>query len=169
MSINLFTADWHIYLANQAIIGSDNDACLAPSHYWNQCWLIVIWTLRNITKKYFFMDENGFENVISKILGTFNQPQCVKWQHSGFKVKTKHWLCWSFYPKTFDTLGTDHHHFCIWLKLNEACSLRSKRHIDIEANWAVARLRLCWRLLVWFLYQWDECHQPNFTYIKMIH
>ena len=44
-------------------------ACPAPSHYWNQCWLIVIWIpgnkfhwnlTRNST---IFIQQNAFENV----------------------------------------------------------------------------------------------------------
>ena len=40
-----------------------------PSHYLNQCWVIVDWTLRNILQWYFsqklifFIQENAFENV----------------------------------------------------------------------------------------------------------
>ena len=42
----------------------------APSHYLNQCWLIVNWTLRNKLQWNFnwnskvFIDENKFENAI---------------------------------------------------------------------------------------------------------
>ena len=35
----------HICICKLTIIGSDNG--LAPSHYLNQCWNIVNWTLRN--------------------------------------------------------------------------------------------------------------------------
>ena len=39
----------HICICNLAIIGSDNGlpSESAPSHYLNQCWNIVDWTLRN--------------------------------------------------------------------------------------------------------------------------
>ena len=48
-------------------------AWTAPSHYLNQCWNIVNWTLRNKPQwnlngnSYLFFQENAFENVIWKM------------------------------------------------------------------------------------------------------
>ena len=45
----------------------------APSHYLNQCWLIVNWTLRDTIrwnfsqKSIFFIQENVLENVICEV------------------------------------------------------------------------------------------------------
>ena len=59
-------------------------ACLVPSHYLNQCWVIVIWTIRNEIQwdinrnSNIFMQENAFENVIWKMAAIKSWPQCVK-------------------------------------------------------------------------------------------
>ena len=49
----------------------------APSHYLNQSWNIVNWTLRNKLQwnfnhnSYIFIDENAFENVVWKMAAIF--------------------------------------------------------------------------------------------------
>ena len=54
------------------------------SHYLNQCWNIVNWTLRNKRhrnfnwKSYIFIEANTFENVVCKIVAILSWPQCVK-------------------------------------------------------------------------------------------
>ena len=59
----------------------------APSHYLNQCWIIVNWTLSNIFQwnlnqnTTIFIEENAFENVIWKW-----RPFCL-----GFSVLEKYW------------------------------------------------------------------------------
>ena len=56
----------------------------APSHYLNQCWVIVNWTLRNKLRwnlnqnLCIFIQENALENVLWKIAVILSQPQCVK-------------------------------------------------------------------------------------------
>ena len=56
----------------------------APSHYLNQCWNIVNWTLRNKLKwnlnqnSYIFIQENAFENVVWEMAAILSGPQCVK-------------------------------------------------------------------------------------------
>ena len=58
-------------------------ACLAPSYYLNQCWLIVSWSLGNDIQWNFnqkfniFIPENVFENVICKMMAILSRPQCV--------------------------------------------------------------------------------------------
>ena len=70
----------HIYISKLTIIGSDN--CLLPSHFLNQCWNIVNWTLKNKYQWHFsrnsniFIKEIAFENFILKSSHLF-QPQCV--------------------------------------------------------------------------------------------
>ena len=57
----------------------------APSHYLNQCWDIVNWTLRNKFEwnfnrnSYLFIRENEFQNVVRKMTDTFSRSQYVKW------------------------------------------------------------------------------------------
>ena len=43
----LIEADWCIYASVKYVIASDNGAWIAPNHYVNPCWLIVMWTLTN--------------------------------------------------------------------------------------------------------------------------
>ena len=70
-------------------------ACSAPSHYLNQCWLIVNWTLRNklqwnlnqITK--LFIHENAFENVVWKMAAILSGPQCVNPPGADVMTRTK--------------------------------------------------------------------------------
>ena len=74
----------HICVRNLTIIGSDN--VLSPSHYLNQCWNIVNWTLRNKLQwnSYIFVEENAFQNVIWKMTAILSRPQYVNTQSSGF-------------------------------------------------------------------------------------
>ena len=73
-----------------------------PSHYLNQCWNIVNWTLRNKLQwnlnrnSYIFNQENAFENVVWKMVAILSRPQCVndktcswEWRISGhwFNIK----------------------------------------------------------------------------------
>ena len=56
---------------------------MAPSHYLNQCWNIVIWTLRNKLQRnfnwnlYIFIQENAFEHVVCEMAFILSRPQCV--------------------------------------------------------------------------------------------
>ena len=55
-----------------------------PSHYLNQCWIIVNWTRANVFQWNFnqnttiFIEECAYENVVCKISAILSQPQCVK-------------------------------------------------------------------------------------------
>ena len=54
-----------------------------PSHYLNQCWNIVNWTLGikfqwNLNQnQYIFIQENAFENVVCEMAPISSRPQCV--------------------------------------------------------------------------------------------
>ena len=76
---------------SKLIIGSDNGlspgrsvAWPVPSHYLNQCWNTVNWTLGNKQQwnlhqnSYLFIQENAFENVVWKMAAILSRPQCVK-------------------------------------------------------------------------------------------
>ena len=76
----------HICIGKLTIIGSDNGLSvtwMAPSHYLNQGWNIVNWTLGNKLKcslkrnSKFFIEENTFENVVCEMLSISFRPQCV--------------------------------------------------------------------------------------------
>ena len=60
------------------------DAWTAPSHYLNQWWNIVNWTLRNKLQWHFnrnlniFIQENALEDVVCEMASIFSRPQCVK-------------------------------------------------------------------------------------------
>ena len=57
---------------------------LVSSHYLNECWNIVNWTLGNKLQwnfnqnSYIFIQENVFENVVWKMAAILSQPQCVE-------------------------------------------------------------------------------------------
>ena len=57
---------------------------MAPSHYLNQCSIIVIWTRTNTFQlncnrnSNIFIQENAFQNVAWKMLAILSRPQCVK-------------------------------------------------------------------------------------------
>ena len=69
-------------MRNLSILGSDNGLS-APSHYLNQCWHIVNWTLRNKLQwnlnrnSYILIQENTFENVVCEMASLLSRPQCV--------------------------------------------------------------------------------------------
>ena len=75
----------HICISKITIIGSDNGLSpwTAPSHYLNQCWNIVNWTLGNKLQwnlnrnLYIFIQENPLENVVWKMAAILSRPQCV--------------------------------------------------------------------------------------------
>ena len=61
----------------------------APSHYLNQCWLIIVnWTLGNKLhwnsnqNTNIFYQENTIKNVVSKMVTILFGPQCVKYAAS---------------------------------------------------------------------------------------
>ena len=66
---------------------------MAPSHYLNQCWLIVNWTqglelqwkINQYTRP--FILENAFENVICKLVAILFRPQSVNGDYPG-----QHWV-----------------------------------------------------------------------------
>ena len=86
----------HICVSKLTIIGSDNGLSPGrlPSHYLNQCWDIVHWTLRNKLKWNFnghsciFIQENALKNGVCEMASVLSRPQCVKnvpfamWVHS---------------------------------------------------------------------------------------
>ena len=55
----------------------------APSHFLNQCWNIVNWTVGNKLqwnlnrKLYIFIKKNAFENVVRKFAVILSRPQCA--------------------------------------------------------------------------------------------
>ena len=62
-------------------------ACPTLSHYLNQCWVIVNWTLVSIVQWHFnqntanTIEENAFENIVSKMSAILSRLQCINdWQ-----------------------------------------------------------------------------------------
>ena len=81
----------HICVGNLTIIGSDNGLRLpTPSHYQNQCWIIVNWTLRNKLQwnlnrnSNIFIQENAFESVVCETAAILSRPQCVNYSMNCF-------------------------------------------------------------------------------------
>ena len=70
----------------------------ALSHYLNQCWNIVNWTIGNKLQwnlnpnLYIFIQENAFEIVIRKLVAILSQPHCVKYSFIGSEaINLKEW------------------------------------------------------------------------------
>ena len=87
-------------------------AWTAPSHYLNQCWNIVNWTLRNKLQwnfnrtSYIFIQENALVNVVCEMASILSRPQCVNMvaekKAAGFTSKhmstsSRGWFCLDFY------------------------------------------------------------------------
>ena len=82
-------AEWRIYASVNLSSLVQVMACLvawpAPSHYLNQCSIIVNWTLANISQWKFnqntaiFIEENAREKVVCEMASILSRPQCVKW------------------------------------------------------------------------------------------
>ena len=89
----------HICFSKLTIIGSVN-TWTAPSHYLNQCWNIVNWTLRNKLQWNYslnsniFFQKNALENVVCIIVSISSRPQWVKqlptfYSKSGFSSQSQ--------------------------------------------------------------------------------
>ena len=73
-----------IYVSKLNIIGSNNNAWFAPSHYLHQCRNIVNskrgnklpWNLKR--NAYIFIQENAFENITCEIAAILSRPRFVK-------------------------------------------------------------------------------------------
>ena len=80
-------------------------AWLVPSHYLNQCWNIVNWTLRNKLQWNFnrnsniFIQENTFENVVWKIAAILSLPQCINLIIVVLLTMTCNWAWHYFFGK----------------------------------------------------------------------
>ena len=82
-------------------------ACSAPSHYLNQCWNIVNWTLRNKLQWTFnrnsniFIQEIAFENVVCKMASILSRPQYVKNNCGMLQYNTNPKLSHQNFPNKF--------------------------------------------------------------------
>ena len=95
----------HIYTVRRwtgsALIQIMAVACSAPSHYLNQCWLIIIWTLRNNRQwksnrnTKLFIHENAFEYITSAKWWPFcpGGDQLI-WENIPCYNGTILWLIW---------------------------------------------------------------------------
>ena len=71
----------HICISKLTVIGSDNGFLpwFAPSHYLNQCWNIVNWTLGNkISVKSKFIHFHS-RKCVWKMVAILSPPQCLKY------------------------------------------------------------------------------------------
>ena len=71
-------------------------ACPAPNHYLNQCWLIVNYTLRNKLQwnlhqnSKFFNEVNAFENVVCNFPAKFSMGRWVGVQMTAMTGSLRH-------------------------------------------------------------------------------
>ena len=79
-------AGWRIYCVTEVSHHCFRQwlvACSAPSHYLNQCWLIVYWILsskfqwNSNRNSNIFIEENMYENIVCKMVAILSRPQCV--------------------------------------------------------------------------------------------
>ena len=69
----------------------------APSHYLNQCWIIVNWTLRNKLlwnsnrNSNIFIQENAFESDVCETVAILSRPQCVNASHQMSSLDQSYW------------------------------------------------------------------------------
>ena len=108
----------HICVSELSIISS-------PSHYLNQCWNIVKWTLGNKLhwnfnrNSYIFIQENAFEKVVWKMAAILSRSQCVN-RNSGLLLF-----------KMIECLNIPWSRFRAWIISMWQCYLT---HISIENN-----------------------------------
>ena len=126
-------------------------AWTAPSHFLNQCWNIVNWTLWNKFQWIFnrnsniFIYENEFESVVCEMAAILSRPQCVKMFSRG------HWVAvFNFFSSTIAN-------YLVHQILHERASLPSRqplaalyppKYILINENIKImaAHYMLCCRL-----------------------
>ena len=88
-----------VSISGQCWFGKWLVACLAPSHYLNQCWNIVNSNLGNrlewnlMWNSYIFIQENTFENVVCEMVVIYSQPQCVN-KDKGMDKNHTHEFVW---------------------------------------------------------------------------
>ena len=127
-------------------------AWLAPSHFLNQCWNIVNWTIRNKLQWNFnrssniCVQENVFESAVWEMVSILSQPQCVKQQVcSPAEIITKFTLN-SLRPSgAYMHQEINHHWFRQWL-----------------VPWLAPShfLNQCWNIVNWTIknkLQWNCC------------
>ena len=89
-------------------------AWTAPSHYLNQCWNIVYWTLRNKHLWIFdrnsniFIQEGALQNVACEMVSILSRPQCDTWCSKYQYIYRAGYRCsdhstsirlWNYYPQ----------------------------------------------------------------------
>ena len=58
-------------------------ACSAPSHYLNQCWFELKWTLRKFeSNTWHFIHENALDNVVCEMVAILSRRRWVKLESS---------------------------------------------------------------------------------------
>ena len=102
-----------------------------PSHYLNQCWIIINRTLRNklqwnhYRNSYIFIQENAFECVVRKMAAIWSRPQCVdnqdgngRWtnltHHILYITRVGSWFTLSCILLWFELIDCDHIIYCLW-------------------------------------------------------
>ena len=107
-------------------------ACSVPSHYLNQCWNIVNWTLGNKLQwnlnriSNIFIQENEFENVVWKMAAILSRPQCVK------LTSQYHTSWWTGYAMHIGRHVIEP----VWL-------LYSSEHKSLNIQWSITSFTCC--------------------------
>ena len=114
----------------------------APSHYLNQCWVFVNWTLRNKLQWNFhqntklFIHENASENIVCEMVAILSRGRWVKATFANFFIRGiidhSKISIWSFGLNSYFTRVTAITSSSLWNHLppcaNEFISLNAFEH-----------------------------------------
>ena len=130
---------------------------MVPSHYLNQCWNIVNWTLGNklwwnLNRNwYIFIQENAFETVVCKMVAILTQPQSVNWHWDGADTS----LMQDGYPCTWQS----QYHGCWWP--GDTRNLVIKKHVIFLAlleypGFITRSIDNIWKDGCWLIKSWKN-------------
>ena len=123
-----------------------------PSHYLNQCWNIVNWTLRNKLQwnfnpnSYIFIQLNTFENVICRMASILSRPQFINslWQSDAIW----HRRSWSTLVQVMT--GAWWHQAITWTNVDLPLTRSSGIHPRAIFTWLHNQSPSCvWNLHIW--------------------
>ena len=122
----------------------------APSHYLNQCWIIVNWTLRNKLQwnlnqnSNILIQENALESVVCETAAILSRPQWVKLQGS---VTRRSWGVGNA-SRTWQ-VSSSLMAYCHWRPISVQCTKASKlqpTHHSSGENYTICHAWDLWKL-----------------------
>ena len=101
------------------------------SHYLNQCWIIVNWTLRNKLQwnlnpnSNVFIQENAFESVVCETVAILSWPQCVKYIF-WWRIHIHNYI-YVIWIKLYIYIEIKYYIYATWINLCIYIEMKSKR------------------------------------------